>query len=49
MTEIISDTGPLVAYLDRSDRDHAWAKEVFMGITRPLLTCEAVIAEALFG
>lgn len=48
MTEIISDTGPLVAYLDRSDRDHAWAKEVFMGITRPLLTCEAVIAEALF-
>lgn len=48
MTEIIADTGPLVAYLDRSDRDHAWAKEVFMGITRPLLTCEAVIAEALF-
>lgn len=48
MTEIISDTGPLVAYLDRSDQDHAWAKEVFMGITRPLLTCEAVIAEALF-
>lgn len=46
MNEIISDTGPLVAYLDRSDRDHAWAKEVFMGITRPLLTCEAVIADA---
>lgn len=48
MTEIIADTGPLVAYLDRSDRDHAWAKEAFMGTTRPLLTCEAVIAEALF-
>lgn len=48
MSWIIIDTGPLVAYLDRSDRDHAWAKETFMEITRPLLTCEAVIAEALF-
>lgn len=48
MNEIIVDTGPLVAYLDRSDRDHAWAKESFMRITRPLLTCEAVIAETLF-
>ena len=48
MSEIIVDTGPLVAYLDRSDLDHAWAKENFMQITRPLLTCEAVVAEALF-
>jgi predicted nucleic acid-binding protein len=48
MSGIIADTGPLVAYLDRSDRDHAWAKEMFMEITGPLLTCEAVIAEALF-
>lgn len=48
MSEIIVDTGPLVAYLDRSDLDHAWAKESFMQITRPLLTCEAVVAEALF-
>lgn len=48
MTEIIVDTGPLVAYLDRGDIDHGWAKETFSSITRPLLTCEAVIAEALF-
>ena len=48
MSEILVDTGPLVAYLDRSDRDHAWAKHYFMQISRPLLTCEAVIAEALF-
>jgi predicted nucleic acid-binding protein len=48
MSWIIIDTGPLVAYLDRSDRDHAWAKEAFREITRPVLTCEAVIAEALF-
>lgn len=48
MKEILADTGPLVAYLDRSDRDHAWAKSVFSKINRPLLTCEAVIAETLF-
>ncbi len=47
MSGIIVDTGPLVAYLDRSDRDHAWAKECFMQITSPPLTCEAVIAESL--
>ena len=34
--------------MSRSDRDHEWAKETFTRITRPLLTCEAVIAEALF-
>ena len=48
MSAIIIDTGPLVAYLDRGDQAHAWTKEVFQQITRPLLTCEAVIAEALF-
>ncbi len=48
MNEVIVDTGPLVAYLDRSDRDHAWAKETFTHLTLPLLTCEAVVAEALF-
>jgi uncharacterized protein len=48
MNGTLADTGPLVAYLDRSDRDHVWAKETFMQLTRPLLTCEAVIAEALF-
>ena len=48
MSEILVDTGALVAYLDRSDQDHAWAKQTMMRITRPLLTCEAVIAEALF-
>lgn len=48
MKGTLADTGPLVAYLDRSDRDHVWARETFMQLTRPLLTCEAVIAEALF-
>ncbi|MCP5532063.1 MAG: PIN domain-containing protein [Akkermansiaceae bacterium] len=48
MSRIIVDTGPLVAYLDRSDHDHPWAKDQFMSQTDPLLTCEAVIAETLF-
>jgi predicted nucleic acid-binding protein len=48
VNEVLVDTGPLVAYMDRSDRDHLWAKKHFMQITRPLLTCEAVLAEAFF-
>ncbi len=45
---IIADTGPLVAYLDRSDQHHAWAKEVMDTLTEPLLTCDAVLAEVTF-
>ena len=45
---IIADTGPLVAYLDRSDQHHAWAKDVMGTLTEPLLTCDAVLAEASF-
>jgi predicted nucleic acid-binding protein len=45
---IIADTGPLVAYFDRSDRHHTWAKEVMGTITEPLLTCDAVLAETSF-
>ena len=44
----LADTGPLVAYLDRKDQHHAWSKAWFMRFTGPLLTCEAVVAEALF-
>ena len=45
---IIADTGPLVAYLDRSDQHHAWAKQVMDTFTEPLHTCDAVLAEATF-
>jgi len=45
---IIADTGPLVAYFDRSDQHHAWAKEVMATLTEPLLTCDAVLAEVTF-
>lgn len=43
---ILADTGPLVALLDRSDVHHAWAVECFKRLRPPLVTCEAVLAEA---
>ena len=45
---ILLDTGPLVASVNRRDRFHEWALERFDEITQPLLTCEAVLAEACF-
>ncbi|HEV2351145.1 MAG TPA: PIN domain-containing protein [Terriglobia bacterium] len=44
----IADTGFIVAFGNRNDRYHAWALEIAKGITEPLLTCEAVLAEAAF-
>lgn len=45
---VIADTGPLVAYLDKRDEFHEWAKEQMREFSEPLVSCEAVIAEALF-
>ena len=44
----IADTGFIVAFGNRNDQRHAWAVEVARRITEPLLTCEAVLAEASF-
>jgi predicted nucleic acid-binding protein len=44
----IADTGLIVAFGSRSDRYHPWAVELARNITEPLLTCEAVLAEAAF-
>src|SRR5437016_2877165 len=44
----IADTGFLVAFANRNDRFHAWAVELAGSIAEPLLTCEAVLAEAAF-
>src|SRR5437667_5563559 len=44
----IADTGFLVAFANRSDRYHVWAVTVAEGVTEPLLTCEAVLAETAF-
>lgn len=45
---VIIDTGPLVASLDRRDKFHSWAKSQFAAIRPPMLTCEAVITEACY-
>jgi predicted nucleic acid-binding protein len=44
----IADTGFLVAFANRNDRHHSWAVTLAERITEPLLTCEAVLAEAAF-
>jgi predicted nucleic acid-binding protein len=48
MTVWLLDTGPLVAFFDRSDADHEWAKEQWANAPVPMLTCEAVVAEAAY-
>ncbi len=42
----IADSGFLVAFGNRNDFHHAWAVEVAKRVDEPLLTCEAVLAEA---
>ena len=44
----ICDTGPLVAYLNRSDAHHAWAVAVMKGVRAPLLVCEPVLTEVVY-
>lgn len=43
---MLLDTGPLVAFLNRRDRYHDWAKAQWEDSTPPLCTCEAVLAES---
>jgi predicted nucleic acid-binding protein len=45
---VLADTGPIVAFLNRRDRHHAWAVETLAELRPPLLTCEAVISEAAY-
>lgn len=47
-TRVLADAGPLVAYLNRRDRHHAWAVECWKALTDPLWTCEAVVSEVVF-
>jgi predicted nucleic acid-binding protein len=44
----IADTGFLVAFANANDRHHEWATQIAAGLTDPLLTCEAVLAETAF-
>lgn len=44
----IADTGFIVAFLNRRDAHHAWAVELARQVDEPLVTCESVLAEAVF-
>ena len=46
--QVVLDTGPLVAFLNRRDRHHGWATGQLAEVEAPLLTCEAVLSEACF-
>lgn len=46
--QLLLDTGPLVAYLSKTDVANAWADDQFRGHAGPFLSCEAVISEACF-
>jgi len=44
----IADTGPLVAFLDRSERHHRWVADRIVELEGPLLLCEPVLTEAMY-
>lgn len=46
--QILLDTGPLISILNRKDAHHQWASNIMDGLTPPLMTCEAVLTEAVF-
>ena len=45
---MLIDTGPIVAYLVEGDAYHEWAVERFRELQPPLITCDAVLAEACY-
>ena len=45
---VLLDTGGIVALLDRSEQHHEQCVEIIRGLTAPLVTCEAVIAESCY-
>lgn len=48
MRVVLADTGPIVAYLNGRDRHHAWAVGALKQLRPPMLTCEAVLSEAVY-
>ena len=44
----IVDTGPLVAFFDRSEQHHDWVAERIEQLEPPLLVCEPVLTEAMY-
>ena len=47
-SRIIVDAGPLVALLNSRHKHHAWVAQQLGDIQQPMLTCEAMLAEATY-
>ena len=48
MTQVIVDTGPVVAFLNKRDAFHKRVCEVLDTVEPPMVTCDAVLSEACF-
>lgn len=48
MRGVLVDAGPLVAWLDRRDRNHARSVEALRGVLDPLVTVWPVLVEAMY-
>lgn len=48
MADFIADTGPLIAWINSRDQWHEWSVGVLSALRPPLITCESVIAEAVW-
>lgn len=46
--QVLLDTGPLVAAINRRERWHAWSVDQVRRSLAPLWTCESVLSEAWF-
>lgn len=46
MADHVVDTGPLVGWINSRDQWHEWSAAALSELNPPLITCEAVIAEA---
>jgi predicted nucleic acid-binding protein len=45
---VLLDTGRLIAMINRGDRNHLWVLVPLGQIVPPMLTCDAVLAEACY-
>ncbi len=48
MADFIADTGPLIGWINARDQWHEWSVAVLAALRPPLITCESVIAEAVW-
>ena len=46
--QVIVDADPLVAFLVKEEVQHDWAKQQFLRLPAPFLTCEPVLTETFF-